>query len=171
MPQIDVSQRELPPAVIDALVRGRKIDAIALLREATGCGLKTALDAVQAYLERSADESAISRPVAATDMATDAGQAILPPAVMDALRRGEKIQAVKLLREATGLGLKDANDRIHGFIDGADLPPSDAAAVVSTAAPSTSRPPTVVSGRSGSGIGWILLIAALAIAGWFFLRG
>lgn len=168
MPQTDVSQAALPPAVIDALSRGRKLDAIALLREATGCDLKAAHDAVQAHLERRDGVPAMAMPAAETDMA---GPTTLPPAVMDALRRGEKIQAVKLLREATGLGLKEANDRIHGFIDGADLKSSDAVAVLSTTAPSASHPPTVVSGRGGSGTGWILLIAALAAAGWFFLRG
>jgi ribosomal protein L7/L12 len=37
----------------------------------------------------------------------------LPAAITDAMRRGEKIRAVKLYREATGVPLKEAVD----FID------------------------------------------------------
>src|ERR1700738_976652 len=37
----------------------------------------------------------------------------LPRDVMEALRRGEKIQAIKLYRDATGVGLKEAKDIIE----------------------------------------------------------
>jgi hypothetical protein len=36
-------------------------------------------------------------------------------AISDALRAGEKIQAIKLHREATGLGLKEAKDEIDAI--------------------------------------------------------
>jgi ribosomal protein L7/L12 len=36
----------------------------------------------------------------------------LPANVKAALNRGETIEAIKLLRQATGMGLKDAKDRI-----------------------------------------------------------
>ncbi|MGZ5038849.1 MAG: ribosomal protein L7/L12 [Usitatibacter sp.] len=36
----------------------------------------------------------------------------LPPDVVDALRRGNKIEAIKLLRQATGLGLAEAKARV-----------------------------------------------------------
>jgi hypothetical protein len=36
-------------------------------------------------------------------------------AISDALRAGEKIQAIKLHREATGLGLKEAKDEIEAI--------------------------------------------------------
>lgn len=36
----------------------------------------------------------------------------LPADVQDALDRGQKIEAIKRLRQATGLGLKEAKDRI-----------------------------------------------------------
>ena len=36
-----------------------------------------------------------------------------PPAVVDALRRGRKIDAVKAYREATGAGLKEAKDYVE----------------------------------------------------------
>jgi ribosomal protein L7/L12 len=46
----------------------------------------------------------------------------LPREVVDALQHGQKIQAIKLYRKATGVGLKDAND----FIEDAQRPAGDA---------------------------------------------
>jgi ribosomal protein L7/L12 len=37
----------------------------------------------------------------------------LPPSVVEALRGGEKIQAIKCYREATGAGLKEAKEFIE----------------------------------------------------------
>jgi hypothetical protein len=39
----------------------------------------------------------------------------VPPQVADALKRGEKIQAIKLYREATGAGLKDAKEFVEAI--------------------------------------------------------
>ncbi len=36
----------------------------------------------------------------------------LPPQVLDALQRGQKIEAIKLLRELKGVGLKEAKDAV-----------------------------------------------------------
>jgi ribosomal protein L7/L12 len=44
---------ELPPEAIAAIGRGRMMDAIKLIRERNGCGLKEAKDAVAAHLDRS----------------------------------------------------------------------------------------------------------------------
>lgn len=46
-----------------------------------------------------------------------------PPAVAAALRAGQKIEAIKALREATGLGLKEAKDWIEAWERGADAGP------------------------------------------------
>jgi hypothetical protein len=37
----------------------------------------------------------------------------LPERVLSALAAGRKIEAIKALREATGMGLKDANDAVE----------------------------------------------------------
>jgi hypothetical protein len=37
----------------------------------------------------------------------------VPPAVAEALQRGEKILAIKLYREATGVGLKEAKEFVE----------------------------------------------------------
>jgi ribosomal protein L7/L12 len=37
----------------------------------------------------------------------------VPASVIDALRRGEKIEAIKQYRSATGVGLKEAKERVE----------------------------------------------------------
>src|SRR5262245_17299284 len=89
----------LPEDVRDALSRGDKIAAIRLLREQTGLGLAEAKAAVEAGLTPSPP-------------ATWPESEQLPPEVTAALITGNKIEAIKLLRQATGLGLKAAKDRL-----------------------------------------------------------
>jgi hypothetical protein len=43
-------------------------------------------------------------------------KAAIPVAAVVALQEGNKIQAIKLVREATGLGLKQANDLTSAYI-------------------------------------------------------
>jgi ribosomal protein L7/L12 len=40
----------------------------------------------------------------------------LPPEVLDALRRREVIEAIKLLRKSKGIGLKEAKDRLDQYM-------------------------------------------------------
>jgi hypothetical protein len=42
--------------------------------------------------------------------------ATLPVAAIAALQEGNKLLAIKLVREATGLGLKEANDQVTAYI-------------------------------------------------------
>lgn len=42
----------------------------------------------------------------------------LPADVIAAAQRGEKIEAIKLLRERTGIGLAEAKDAVEAFTDG-----------------------------------------------------
>ena len=39
----------------------------------------------------------------------------LPPEVLSALQQGKKIEAIRLLREKTGLGLKDAKEAVESI--------------------------------------------------------
>ncbi len=41
----------------------------------------------------------------------------LPSEVIEAIEHGNKIEAIKLLRESTGLGLKEAKDIIDAYED------------------------------------------------------
>jgi hypothetical protein len=38
------------------------------------------------------------------------------PRIEDALRRGKKIEAIKLVRECTGMGLKEAKDTVEAVV-------------------------------------------------------
>lgn len=90
-------------------MEGDKIKAIRLLREATGLGLKASKDTIEA-LERAPE--AAPHPPAPHAPAFPFSTA-LPPAVLQALHAGQTIQAIRLLREATGMGLKQAADTIR----------------------------------------------------------
>jgi ribosomal protein L7/L12 len=92
----------LPQEVLQALARGQQIEAIRLLREASGLGLKDAKDAVDAHLR---GESVM---LPSADVVTDTA----PQDVIEALRRGNKIDAVRRMRAHTGLGLKEAKERV-----------------------------------------------------------
>ena len=157
----------LPPDVIDAIVRGDTIEAIKRLREAARVDLKTAKDAIEAYASGQPlpPLPGLSMTPAAL---SQAAASVLPDDVLAALRGGNKIEAIKRLREATGLGLKEAKDLVeaHEAGDAGD-------ATIGAPRSSADAPmPTVVSGRSGAGIGTVLALvvaAALAALWWFGL--
>ncbi|MEV6966237.1 ribosomal protein L7/L12 [Hamadaea sp. NPDC051192] len=89
------------------LAEGKKIQAIKLYRELTGVGLKEAKDAVEAMAVGRAPVVAQSPPAGRPpidDVAAEAAQL---------KARGLVIPAIKLVREKTGLGLKEAKD----FVD------------------------------------------------------
>lgn len=97
-------------AEIRALAQsGNKIEAIRRYRERTGVGLKEAKDFVDAL-------AAGENPTVAAPMAIPPGSPSGHPAIgpeIDALLiGGQKIQAVKLVRERTGLGLKESKDLV-----------------------------------------------------------
>ena len=92
----------LPADVRAALQRGEMVTAIKLLRAATGLGLKEAKEVLDAH----AAGAPVSLPSAP-------GANSIPPQVLAALERGNKIEAIRLLREASGLGLKDAKDAVE----------------------------------------------------------
>jgi ribosomal protein L7/L12 len=92
----------LPPEVLHALARGQQIEAIRLLREATGLGLKDAKDAIDAHVRG----ESVMLP-SAGDMADAA-----PAGVLEALRQGNKIEAVRRMRAHTGLDLKASKQRV-----------------------------------------------------------
>lgn len=48
-------------------------------------------------------------------IASAAIESPLPSSVMEALQAGNKIQAIKLLREQTGISLKEAKDTVDAF--------------------------------------------------------
>jgi ribosomal protein L7/L12 len=101
-----MTQAPLPPKAHAALKAGNKIEAIKQLRMATGIGLKEAKDWIDAFERGGSPAPAQSANAPFT----------LPPAAIDALKRGNPIEAIKIVRQATGAGLAEAKsliDEIH----------------------------------------------------------
>jgi len=84
---------------------GNKIEAIKQYRELTGVGLKEAKDAVEALMA--------GRPVEITVKKGD--QISVGEDISELVRSGRKIDAIKLYREQTGLGLKESKEAIEAI--------------------------------------------------------
>jgi len=103
-----------PPDAIAALERGKLIDAIKRTREATGLGLKESKELVERYAN---GEAGVDTPEDADEFehllqGHPTPASALPAAARAALQRGQVLEAIKLTREATGLGLKEAKDLV-----------------------------------------------------------
>jgi ribosomal protein L7/L12 len=92
-------KEELPQNVQEALRAGHAIEAIKLLREATGLGLKEAKDRLDAH-----DDFAPQEPQF---------PGVLPAHVLQALQAGNKIEAIRLYRQHAGVGLKEAKEAVE----------------------------------------------------------
>ncbi len=98
---------------------GNKIEAIKLFRELTGAGLKEAKDAVeQMEAHQNFDVSAVRIGI------TGAGdiQSAQMLAVQTLLGMGKKIEAIKVYRQLTGVGLKEAKDAVEAMERGGSAP-------------------------------------------------
>ena len=130
----------LPTEVIDALRRGNAFEAMAQLR-ARGVGFADAARRIREHLRKQS----------ATKVATHALRA-LPPDAAQALARGDKIGAIKLVRAETGLGLKEAKDWVEARAPVPRLP--------------TGLSPGEVPRHDGLA-GWVFAIVAIAAVAWF----
>ena len=145
----------LPDSVLDALREGNNIEAIKRLRESTGLGLAEAKGAIDHHLR--GNSPAPRNSLQFESLSPAASNSALPSAVTDALRRGNKIEAIKLLRAHTGLGLKEAKDAIDASEPG-----------VMGKKGKLGRGEVA---RSGNALGWTLVIVVAIAAAYFFLRG
>ncbi|MBN1452635.1 MAG: ribosomal protein L7/L12 [Anaerolineales bacterium] len=93
----------------ELIAQGQKITAVKLYRELTGVGLKEAKDAVEA-IERGEPV----RNVAPLQFDTQ-NSALLEDQIKQLLLKRQKIQAVKIYREAHNCGLKDAKDAVDSI--------------------------------------------------------
>jgi len=91
----------LEKQIKDLLAQDKKIEAIKIFRQATGVSLKQAMEAV----ENIATESSWQR--------TKIISAERHDQITDLLRRNRKIEAIRLYRETTGIGLKEAKDAVE----------------------------------------------------------
>jgi ribosomal protein L7/L12 len=85
---------------------GQKIEAIKLVREATGAGLAAAMQIVEALEQGKPIPLVLVQRAAARA----AGDVHVPDDVRDVALAGDRIRAIHLLRERFGLGLKDGKD-------------------------------------------------------------
>lgn len=132
----------LPPEVLAALQRGDTIDAIKHLREARGIGLKEAKDLLDAHGQ--------GAPAASHGLQAHES---FPPDVAEAMRRGEKIEAIRLLRAHNGMGLaaaKEAVERLQETQAGQNMPAPGAAPA---------------SGR----FAWLFVAALALLIAWLFI--
>jgi len=91
---------------------GRTIDAIKLYREVTGLGLKEAKDAIDRYADGGSLD--LAEDLAARKAALGGG-APVDADIKGMLEAGRKIEAIKLLRERSGLDLATAKDIIDSM--------------------------------------------------------
>lgn len=99
--------------------RGNKIGAIKAMREATGLGLKDAKDLVEALQRNTSNVSIQSndQPLSATASPPQSSELSREQVteIQYYVSRGNKIKAIKLLREATGMGLKEAKEMVEAM--------------------------------------------------------
>ena len=94
--------------------------------------------------------------------------------VEDAMARGNKIEAIKLLRDATGLGLAQAKDHIDAAMDGIALDwqilqrQSARASVPNSFQPGAPSPGEVPRGQ-GRYL-WLLVLALAAVGLWYYFK-
>ncbi len=97
---------QLPVDVRAALDRGDVIDAVKLLRDATGLGLAEAKDIIDRHRLPDSEEEAAP---------TVAMPRTLSPAAAEALQSGNKIEAIRITRDESGLGLREAKMFVESF--------------------------------------------------------
>lgn len=105
MDGISPQQEEQIRELID---QRRMIDAIKLYREVTGVGLKEAKDAVTEMWHG----KPLQAPLIPSESEDDT---LLEGQIKQLLRKRQKIEAVKIYREAHNCGLKDAKDAVDAI--------------------------------------------------------
>jgi len=103
----------IPAEAVTALAKGLRIEAIKRVREANhGVDLRGAMEAVDAFAAGK-QRFPIDPPVSVATASFDS----LPAEALAALSRGQLIEAIKIVRAATGLGLKEAKDLVERHRD------------------------------------------------------
>jgi len=97
--------------IVRTLLAGNRINAIKLYRQRTGVGLKEAKDAI----DRMAQE--LKGAAVARNNQPERGL-VDPDELQRLINAGQKIQAIKYYREATGVGLKEAKDAVERIAPG-----------------------------------------------------
>ncbi|MBI5563543.1 MAG: ribosomal protein L7/L12 [Chloroflexi bacterium] len=127
------------------LKENRRTDAVRLYMEQTGAGLKEATLAV-GQIQAARPTEVVNTP--AGPFAVDLDE------IERLLRNGQKINAIKLLREQTGLGLKEAKDAVDA-IERGQLP--------SLSIDQRARPKSVIGSNRGCLLGCLPVLAVIGL--------
>ena len=163
----------LPADVVEAWKSGNKIEAIKRLREATDMGLaeaKAAIDALEHGTDGSPSVRVVSGPALPEMMKALKEAGALPPDVMEAWQRGEKLEALKRFAAAAKEG-RIQNVKVKVTVNARDsktavLPSSSSLSPVSGAKPmggETLAPGEVPRSKNGATAA-LVLIAIVVIA-------
>ena len=168
------SEIRFPPAAVAAKVQGERIKAIKLVREANpGMDLREAMEAVDAYALGQEHFFTATRAQAET-----AHSLQLPDAAIAAIAHGRLIEAIKIVREATGLGLKEAKDLVDQHREGlpsasVSLPrhrsTEQAGRGNGSVVGSTRTTSTISTETRSHGVWWMLGLIVCFAAAWFWL--
>jgi ribosomal protein L7/L12 len=90
------------------MAEGRKLEAIKLMRESNGLSLAEAKDAVEAIDQHGRATLGEMGMMSTVRLAQQLGKE-----VHELVAKGDKIEAIKLVREQTGLGLKEAKELVE----------------------------------------------------------
>jgi len=124
------------PEVSGLLAEGRKLQAITVYRDRYGVSWQEATEVIEALEVGTAPEytglasAEVRSPAPATAPSAPGPPprvSAIDPEVLRLARTGQKIAAIKLLREQTGLGLKEAKDVVDGLEIRASPPPEASA--------------------------------------------
>jgi ribosomal protein L7/L12 len=115
-PQAQIPDTMLMQQAHALLSQGRKIDAIKKVREATGWGLKEAKDYIEASEISSGQIPVATPPYTSQQIPSQAKDiSYLDYDIRDLLAQNKKVAAVKMVREATGWGLKESKNYVDNI--------------------------------------------------------
>ena len=149
----------VPAEILSIWNSGSKVLAIKLLREQSGLGLAEAKQLLE-----SVDAGAADSPLALNSAIPASAEL----RIHAAMASGNKLEAVKLLKEATGLGLAEAKERIDAAMQSEPLNLQAALNQPTQPNAASSAPGEV---KSSPGILWLaLILVALAWGAWFYFK-
>lgn len=152
-----IDAQALALAVRDALQKGRMLEALRLMRSASRFGLTGVLDALGGFQGGGRQKAGSKDKAVMTPTPFSASDALgkLPADVVEALQRGNKIEAISRLRVQTRMGLKEAREAVDFYAllhpRPGDLSPGE------------------VRGSGTSGL-WAILLIAILVGYWLIRR-
>ena len=102
------SNYQIPPAILEQIKSGNKIDAVKMLRKELNISLIEAKELVDKV---SAGDNDLGINLSNKETVSVSEKAL------EFLREGKKIDAIKVVREETGLGLKDSKELVEKVLE------------------------------------------------------